>query len=244
MQVAAPKPLVRARHPTSALSNPADLLPASGDPLYQPLSAFVIRQAVGTGTGSRHQGCPSARGQHSASVLNAPDCHHHRCDNRFRPIRVFPGSSSEVTEDEIIRRSEWARELATQLKLLQCGNLHRRFGSGMRRCRVCRPAVHGSEDRPVRSCRSARQTGSAESVQTVVDRRTASARRVCRGVETNRRLAVPAGDGMRHRPRLPVARPMRPTNSSRRYWAEPRAWPAPRSKNRPPPKTPRPARSA
>jgi EAL domain-containing protein (putative c-di-GMP-specific phosphodiesterase class I) len=46
MKVAGAKALVRARHPEFGIVPPAHLLPPAGDPLYVPLSQYVLHQAL------------------------------------------------------------------------------------------------------------------------------------------------------------------------------------------------------
>jgi EAL domain-containing protein (putative c-di-GMP-specific phosphodiesterase class I) len=130
MQCCGAEALVRARHPKLGVIEPAGLLPASGDPLYRPLSTFVIRQALSDWGRLADQGLPLKLAVNMpASVLNAPD---------FIPVvrqlipedQRFPGLIMEVTEDEIIRDPEWAHELATQLKLYNVWLSIDDFGSG------------------------------------------------------------------------------------------------------------------
>jgi EAL domain-containing protein (putative c-di-GMP-specific phosphodiesterase class I)/FixJ family two-component response regulator len=109
--------LIRARHPERGLIAPIELLPPAGDPLYQTLSTFVIRQAVSDWASFSTAGVPLRLSVNiPASVLHAPGF----VDmvRQMLPREPgFPGLMIEVTEDEIIRDPAWVYEVATQLKL-------------------------------------------------------------------------------------------------------------------------------
>jgi EAL domain-containing protein (putative c-di-GMP-specific phosphodiesterase class I) len=117
LSVCGAEALLRARHPVHGVISPADLLPPAGDPLYGPLSKFVIEQAMTDWNYFSTRNIPIKLAVNiPASVLVAPDF--------IRSIREwlpknpnFPGLVIEVTEDEIIRDAEAIREAATQLKL-------------------------------------------------------------------------------------------------------------------------------
>ncbi len=109
--------LLRASHPLYGIITPADLLPPSGDPLYHPLTKFVIRRAMSDWKLFADRQAPIKLAVNlPASVMHAPDFMSvmRACmptDSRF------PGLIIEVTEDDIIRDTEHVREIATQLKL-------------------------------------------------------------------------------------------------------------------------------
>jgi EAL domain-containing protein (putative c-di-GMP-specific phosphodiesterase class I) len=109
--------LIRARHPDHGVIEPGELLPPAGDPLYKPLSFFVVRRAMADWAVFADKGFPLKLSINvPASILNAPGF----VDLARRMIprsRSFPGVIIEVTEDEFIRDPEWMREVATQLKL-------------------------------------------------------------------------------------------------------------------------------
>jgi EAL domain-containing protein (putative c-di-GMP-specific phosphodiesterase class I) len=110
--------LLRARHPTQGIVPPARFLPAAGDPLYIPLSRFVIRQAMmdwvhhfaGLRTPLR------LAVNVPLSVIVAPGFIHLVRDSLPKDTG-FPGLIIEATEEEVIRDVRLAREIATQLKL-------------------------------------------------------------------------------------------------------------------------------
>jgi EAL domain-containing protein (putative c-di-GMP-specific phosphodiesterase class I) len=121
--------LLRARHPDHGIVLPADLLPSSGDPIYQPLTRFVIRRAMADWNILADQGLPLTLAVNvPASVMHAPDF--------IRIVREilpndprFPGLILELTEDDVIRDADWVWELATQLKLYNIGIAIDDFGT-------------------------------------------------------------------------------------------------------------------
>lgn len=109
--------LLRARHPEHGIVAPKDLLPPSGDPLYHPLSRFVMQRAAADWRRFSELGLSLTLAVNMpVSVVNAPDFV--TIVRQSVPTDAnFPGLIVEVTEDEIIRDPEWVREVATQLKL-------------------------------------------------------------------------------------------------------------------------------
>jgi EAL domain-containing protein (putative c-di-GMP-specific phosphodiesterase class I) len=109
--------LIRARHPEHGVIEPAELLPPAGDPLYKPLSFFVVRRTMADWVTFAGKGFPLKLSINvPASILNAPGF----VDLVRRMIPrdpTFPGVIFEVTEDEFVRNPGWMREVATQLKL-------------------------------------------------------------------------------------------------------------------------------
>jgi EAL domain-containing protein (putative c-di-GMP-specific phosphodiesterase class I)/FixJ family two-component response regulator len=109
--------LIRIRHPEHGIMEPAQFLPVAGDPLYKPLSLFVLQRAMADWAVFAKAGYPLRLAINvPVSILNAPGF----VDLARRMIprdRAFPGLIIEVTEDEFVRDPEWMREVATQLKL-------------------------------------------------------------------------------------------------------------------------------
>jgi len=109
--------LLRARHPHRGIVLPGDLLPASGDPLYQPLTRFVLERAVTDWKRFAERGLPLRLS------LNVPASMMHGSQfvaliREYLPQAArFPGLIVELTEDEVIRDPNWVCEIATQLKL-------------------------------------------------------------------------------------------------------------------------------
>ena len=126
---AAPKRLVRARHPVHGLITPAHFLPPAGDPAYEPLSRFVIARTMNDWQRFADQGL------YLRLSVNVPISVMHAQNfipmlRSFLPAHAaFPGLILEITEDEIIRDPRWAREIATQLKLYNVGISIDDFGS-------------------------------------------------------------------------------------------------------------------
>jgi two-component system cell cycle response regulator len=121
--------LVRARHPSHGVITPANLLPPAGHPAYEPLSKFVIGQAMADWADFADQGLRMRLAVNvPVSVIHTP--------NFITMVRSmlpadasFPGLTIEITEDEVIRDPKWAREIASQLKLYNVGISIDDFGS-------------------------------------------------------------------------------------------------------------------
>jgi len=117
LSVSGAEALVRVRHPRQGLVQPIDFLPPASDPLYKPLTAFVMQRAMADWIGFAQRGFALKLAVNiPASVLNAPDF----VDLLRRMIpsdERFPGMVLEITEDEIISDPEWLREIATQVRL-------------------------------------------------------------------------------------------------------------------------------
>jgi EAL domain-containing protein (putative c-di-GMP-specific phosphodiesterase class I)/CheY-like chemotaxis protein len=122
--------LIRLRHPTHGVVPPANFLPAPGDPLYRPLTDFIVAQGLRDwSTFAAHKMTSRIAVNVPASVLQRPDFvamlrRHLPDDSRF------PGLIVEITEDEAINDPELAREVAVQLKLYNVHVSIDDFGSG------------------------------------------------------------------------------------------------------------------
>ena len=129
LSVAGAEALVRVRHPAQGLVQPIDFLPPASDPLYRPLTAFVMRRAMADWAAFAQRGFSLKLAVNiPASVLNAPGF----VDVLRRMIpsdEGFPGVVLEITEDEIIRDPEWLREIATQVRLYNAAISIDDFGS-------------------------------------------------------------------------------------------------------------------
>jgi EAL domain-containing protein (putative c-di-GMP-specific phosphodiesterase class I) len=129
MRVTGAEALVRVRHPARGVVAPIDFLPPASDPLYKPLTAFVLRRAISDWLVLAERGFPLKLAVNvPASVLNAPGF----VDVLRRMIPQapnFPGLVLEITEDEIIRDPEWLREIATQVRLYNAAISIDDFGS-------------------------------------------------------------------------------------------------------------------
>jgi EAL domain-containing protein (putative c-di-GMP-specific phosphodiesterase class I)/FixJ family two-component response regulator len=109
--------LIRARHPLHGVIAPIDLLPPTGDPLYIPLSSFVLRHTMEDWKLFAKQGYPLKPAINvPASVLGASGF----VDEVRRAIpydESFPGLIIEITEDEVIADPKGIGEVMTQLRL-------------------------------------------------------------------------------------------------------------------------------
>ncbi|MBX9774450.1 MAG: EAL domain-containing response regulator [Xanthobacteraceae bacterium] len=121
--------LVRLRHPDYGLLAPASFLPESGDPLYRPLTAFVMHRAMKDWALFDEYGFPIKLSVNvPASLLSRRDF--------VRTVRQtiprhsdFPGLILEVTEDEAIRDSRLMHEVVVQLRIYNASVAIDDFGS-------------------------------------------------------------------------------------------------------------------
>jgi EAL domain-containing protein (putative c-di-GMP-specific phosphodiesterase class I)/CheY-like chemotaxis protein len=121
--------LVRARHPVHGIIEPAGLLPPAGDPVYWPLSRFVVQRAMADWDAfARHGLHPLLSVNAPVSVINMPSFIA-LVRSALPSDPAFPGLIVEVTEDEVINDSAWVREIANQLKLYNVGISIDDFGS-------------------------------------------------------------------------------------------------------------------
>lgn len=109
--------LVRLKHPQLGILLPGQFLPAAGDPLYHPLSAFVLERFASDWSEMATQGIkPNISINIPASVVLEPGF----ITNVRKHIpsdKLFPGLVIEVTEDEMFREAKEISEIALQLKL-------------------------------------------------------------------------------------------------------------------------------
>ena len=117
LMVSGAEALIRANHPVHGVVAPADLLPPAGDPLYQPLSSFVLRSTMEDWPQFAERGYPLKLAINvPASVLSASGF----VDEVRQAIphdQSFPGLLIEITEDEIIADPTGIGEIMTQLRL-------------------------------------------------------------------------------------------------------------------------------
>jgi len=117
LSVCGAEALARVRHPEHGIIQPAQFLPPTGDPLYNPLSLFVIRQATADWELLARHGLPLPLAINiPPSILNTQGF-----VNSLRqsiPIdSKFPGLIIEITEDEFIHDPMGVYEIAAQLRL-------------------------------------------------------------------------------------------------------------------------------
>ena len=136
MAVCGAEALIRLRHPKRGIIQPAAFLPPLGDPLYQPLTDFVVRRSLADW--STFAAWPSVGGAWSTNrlAINVPASILQNQDfvnnvRRHLPSHPqFPGLIVEITEDEAIGDPEFAREIAVQLKLYNIHVSIDDFGAG------------------------------------------------------------------------------------------------------------------
>jgi EAL domain-containing protein (putative c-di-GMP-specific phosphodiesterase class I)/FixJ family two-component response regulator len=109
--------LMRVRHPVYGLVLPVDVLPPSEDPLYQPLTRFVLRRTFADWDRFADHGLYLKFAINvPVSVLCISDfVGHVRTLIPSHP--EFPGLIAEITEDEVIRDPGTVREVAAQLRI-------------------------------------------------------------------------------------------------------------------------------
>ncbi|HEV3373825.1 MAG TPA: EAL domain-containing response regulator [Xanthobacteraceae bacterium] len=117
MTVCGAEALLRARHPDHGIVSPANFLPAGRSGLYQPLTKFVVLQAMADWDTFAEQGqllklsinVPLAT-LHSPAIVEL-------IRNSLPRKPHFPGLIVEVTEGDMLLDPSGIREVATQLKL-------------------------------------------------------------------------------------------------------------------------------
>lgn len=122
--------LVRLRHPERGILLPATFMPPPADALHTPLADFVIRRALADWKILAESDITTRL------AINMPISVFEtqpfvRKLRRYLPEHAkFPGLIIELTEDEVIRDPDFAREVATQLKLYNVGIAIDDFGKG------------------------------------------------------------------------------------------------------------------
>jgi EAL domain-containing protein (putative c-di-GMP-specific phosphodiesterase class I) len=109
--------LIRANHPLHGLITPIDLLPFPGDPLYRPLTSFVLRRAMEDWRQFAQRGYPLKLAINvPASVLGAPGFVE-EVRGAIPQDQAFPGLLIEMTEDEIIANPRGIAEVMARLMI-------------------------------------------------------------------------------------------------------------------------------
>jgi EAL domain-containing protein (putative c-di-GMP-specific phosphodiesterase class I)/ActR/RegA family two-component response regulator len=122
--------LIRLRHPAHGVVAPGTFLPSPGDPLYRPLTDFIVEKAMADWkVFATHNMTSRLAINVPASVLQRADFVSHLRKHLPDDPR-FPGLIVEITEDEAISDPELAREVAVQLKLYNVHVSIDDFGSG------------------------------------------------------------------------------------------------------------------
>lgn len=122
--------LIRAQHPAHGLVLPEQMLPPPGDSSYELLTKFVLERVTADWKIFAKHGFPLRLSINApASAISTP-AFVELLRSHLPDDPRFPGLTVEVTEDELIRDAEWAREIANQLKLYNVGLSIDDFGSG------------------------------------------------------------------------------------------------------------------
>ena len=109
--------LIRANHPQHGLLAPADFLPPAGDPLYRPLSSFVLGRAMQDWQLFARQGYPLKIAINvPASVIGATGFVE-EVRKAIPHDEGFPGLLVEMTEDEFIANPRGIAEVIAQLTI-------------------------------------------------------------------------------------------------------------------------------
>jgi EAL domain-containing protein (putative c-di-GMP-specific phosphodiesterase class I)/ActR/RegA family two-component response regulator len=109
--------MLQLRDPATGEIMPVEVMPSSTDPLYRPLTSFVLRRVMGDWIKL------AAEGLVLKFAINIPVSV--LCAAEFVPLirqitpqdRAFPGVIAEIAEDEIVRDAGSVQELAAQLKI-------------------------------------------------------------------------------------------------------------------------------
>ena len=117
MTVCGAEALLRAGHPQFGIVSPANFLPPSGSAIYQPLTKFVVLQAMADWENFAAQGHPLKLAINvPLSTLQSPAFV--ELVRKSLPKKPnFPGLIVEITEDDMLLDPSGIREIATQLKL-------------------------------------------------------------------------------------------------------------------------------
>ena len=130
MLVCGAEALVRLRHPVHGVVPPDQFLPRPRDPLYHPLTDYVVRKSLADWSiFADHRMTSRLAVNVPASVLQRPGFVANLRDHLPKHPK-FPGLIVEITEDEAISDPELAREIAVQLKLYDVYVSIDDFGAG------------------------------------------------------------------------------------------------------------------
>jgi EAL domain-containing protein (putative c-di-GMP-specific phosphodiesterase class I)/FixJ family two-component response regulator len=117
MTVCGAEALLRARHPEFGIVSPANFLPAKRSGIYQPLTKFVVLQAMADWDIFAEQGQTLKLSINvPLSTLQSP-AFVELVRNSLPRRPQFPGLIVEVTEGDMLLDPSGIREVATQLKL-------------------------------------------------------------------------------------------------------------------------------
>jgi EAL domain-containing protein (putative c-di-GMP-specific phosphodiesterase class I)/FixJ family two-component response regulator len=113
--------LLRARHPKLGIVPPSGILPPAGDPIYHPLSKFVIQRAMTDWLQFADAGVPVKMSVNIPVSVITADGFVNFLRSQLPSDQRFPGLIIEVTEDEAVKDPTLIHEVSTQLKLYNVG---------------------------------------------------------------------------------------------------------------------------
>jgi EAL domain-containing protein (putative c-di-GMP-specific phosphodiesterase class I)/FixJ family two-component response regulator len=121
MSVCGAEALLRALHPEFGIISPANFLPDWNSAMYQPMTKFVVQQAMADWANFSDQGQPLKLSINvPLSTLQSPSFVD-LIRNWLPKKPNFPGLIVEVTEGDMLLDPSGIREIATQLKLYNVG---------------------------------------------------------------------------------------------------------------------------
>jgi EAL domain-containing protein (putative c-di-GMP-specific phosphodiesterase class I)/FixJ family two-component response regulator len=117
MTVCGAEALLRARHPEFGIISPSNFMPANGSAIHQPLTKFVVLQAMADWDKFARLGRPLKLSINvPLSTLHSP-AFVELIRSSLPKKPDFPGLIIEVTEGDMLLDPSGIREIATQLKL-------------------------------------------------------------------------------------------------------------------------------
>jgi EAL domain-containing protein (putative c-di-GMP-specific phosphodiesterase class I)/FixJ family two-component response regulator len=121
MTVCGAEALLRARHPELGMISPANFLPASGSAIYQPLTKFVVMQAMADWANFAAQGQPLKLAINVPLATLQSPAFVDLIRSALPKKPDFPGLIVEVSEGDVLLDPGGIREVATQLRLYNVG---------------------------------------------------------------------------------------------------------------------------
>lgn len=122
--------LIRLRHPERGILPPQTFLPPPDHELRQPLADFVIRRALADWVFFAENNITTKLSINMPISIFETQAFVRKLRRYLPKHKKFPGLIIELTEDEVIRDTDFAREVATQLKLYNVGIAIDDFGKG------------------------------------------------------------------------------------------------------------------
>jgi EAL domain-containing protein (putative c-di-GMP-specific phosphodiesterase class I) len=121
MTVCGAEALLRARHPDLGMISPANFLPMSGSAIYQPLTKFVVMQAMADWANFAAQEQPLKLAINVPLATLQSPAFVDLIRSALPKRAIFPGLIVEVSEGDVLLDPGGIREIATQLQLYDVG---------------------------------------------------------------------------------------------------------------------------